>query len=141
MDAKGILMHIDRTNEVAVPCEAALTARPISASGLMTMPAARTPAAGSSFGAGEARDAGLLGFVGQVVDVASVFPLRHAAIVITATVPVAHAVWIADKERSHLLCDTEVDHLTGGFVPQVADAALGPATGFVFRPLQFLPAP
>jgi hypothetical protein len=81
-------MHIDGANQVAVAREAALSARPISAVGLVTMPAAGTPAAGSSFGAGEAQDAGMLVFVGEVVDVTAVLPLRHAAIVMTAGIPV-----------------------------------------------------
>jgi hypothetical protein len=56
-------MHIDRADEVTVTTKPAGAARPSSAFGLVLVPAAGTPAAGSSFGAGEARDAGLLGFV------------------------------------------------------------------------------
>jgi hypothetical protein len=40
MDAKGILMHIDRTNEVVMTPEAAPAADPMSSLGLVTMPAA-----------------------------------------------------------------------------------------------------
>src|SRR5207245_5339249 len=94
VDTKGILMHIDRANEITMATKAALAARPSSAFGLVTMPAAGTPAAGASFGAGRARDAGLLRFVGEVINVAAVFPLPHAAVVMSATVPVAHAIWV-----------------------------------------------
>ena len=76
MDAVSIEMHIDRANEITVAPKAALAARPSSAFGLVFVSASRTPAAGSSFGAGQARDAGLLGFMGEIVDVASVFPLH-----------------------------------------------------------------
>ncbi len=67
-------MHIDRADQIAVAVEAADAARPVSASGLVLVPAARTPARGASFGAGEAQDAGLLGFVGQIVDITPVLP-------------------------------------------------------------------
>ena len=56
-------MHIDRANEITMATEAALAARPSSAFGLVFVLASGTPAAGASFGAGRARDAGLLGFV------------------------------------------------------------------------------
>jgi hypothetical protein len=116
MDAKDILMHIDRTNEVAVAPEAAAAADPRSSPGLFTMPAARTPAAGSSFGAGEARDAGLRGFVGEIVDIAAVFPARHPLVVVPAAVSGAHSMRVADEERSHRALDAEVDDGPGGLV-------------------------
>jgi len=135
VDTKGILMHIDRANEITMATEAALAARPSSAFGLVTMPAAGTPAAGASFGAGRARDAGLLRFVGEVINVAAVFPLRHAAVVMSATVPVAHAMWVADEECADLVLDTEVDDCASGLVSQVADALFGPSAHFVLRAL------
>ena len=139
MNAEGIEMHIDRADEIAVAGEAALAADPVSASGLMTMPADRTPARGASFGAGRARDAGYFGFVGQVVDVASVFPPRHALVVVPATVPIAHAVRIADEEGADSVFNTEVNDLAGGLVPQVAHAPLGSPAHLVLGPLQLFP--
>ena len=68
-------------------------------------------------------------------------PYSHKAIVIPAGAPVAHAVRVADEERSHVLFDAKVDDLPRGFVPQVADAPLGPTTDRVLRPLELLPAP
>ena len=140
MDAKGILMHIDRADEVAMEASPALAARPISSFGLVFVLASGTPTTRSSFGAGEAQDASLLAFMREVVDIASVFPLRHAAIVVSTRVLIADAMRVADEERPHSLLDAEVDHLPGGLVPQVADASLGPATDFVLRALQLLPA-
>ncbi len=132
-------MHIDRADEVAVADKPAAAACPISAFGLVLVPAAGTPAAGSSFAAGEAQDAGLLGFMGEVADVFAVFPARHATIVVTAGIPAAHAMRIADEERSHFLLDAKIDHVSRGFVAQVADAPLGPPTDLVLDALEFLP--
>ena len=132
-------MHIDRADQVAVAMEAADAARPVSASGLVFVPADRTPAASSSFGAGRARDADLLGFMGEIVDVAAVFPLRHTAIVVPTAVLGAHAVRVANEERPDPILDTEGDDLAGGLVAQVTHAPLGPAAHLVLRSLQFLP--
>ncbi len=139
MDTKGILMHIDTPDEIAVTDKPALAADPGSAPGLVFVPAPRTAARGSSFRAGEARDAGLFGFMGEIVNVTSVFPAGHALVVMPATVPVAHALRVADKERPDLLPDAEVDDLAGRLMPQVAHAPLGSAAHLVLRPLQLLP--
>jgi len=53
--------------QVTVARKAAAAANPISSPGFMTMPAARTAARCASFGAGEAQDAGLRGFMGEAV--------------------------------------------------------------------------
>ena len=82
--------------------------------GLVFVLASRTPARCSSFGAGRARDVGLLRCVGEVIDVTAVFPLRHAAIVMTAAVPVAHAVRVADEERPNPILDAKVDDFASG---------------------------
>ncbi len=140
MRTKREYMHIDRANEVTVPCEPTGAARPGSPFGQISMPADRTPAAGSSFGAGEAQDAGLFGFVGEVVDIAPVFPQGHALVMMSSGVPVAHAVRVADEEASHLVCNAEIDHLPRGLVAQVADTPLGAPAYLVFRALQPLPA-
>ncbi len=57
MDAEGIVMHIDRADEVPVPAKPATAADPVSSPGLVLVATSRTPAAGASFGAGRARDA------------------------------------------------------------------------------------
>ena len=95
---------------------------------------------GSSFGAGRARDAGLLRCVGEVIDVTAVFPLRHAAIVMTAAVPVAHAVRVADEERPDPVLDTKVDDPARGLMPQIAHSPLGPSTDLVLGSLELLEA-
>src|SRR5690349_12795399 len=44
MNAKGILMHIDRPDQIAVASKAARAAHPVSDSGLVFVPASGTPA-------------------------------------------------------------------------------------------------
>lgn len=139
VDTKGILMHIDRTHEIAVAAKPAATADPISSFGFVL--ASGTPAAGSSFGTGRARDASLLAFVREVVDVASVFPQRHATIVVPPAGPAADAVRIADEERADVMRDAEVDDFACGLMPQVTDAPLRPAAHLVLCALELLPAP
>jgi hypothetical protein len=134
------MMHIDRTYQVTMTCEPAGEARPISPSGLVAMPAARTPAAGSSFGAGEARDAGLLGFVHEVGDVLAIFPQRHPLVMIPPARTVAHAVGVADEEASHLLIDAEVDDLPGSLMAKITHTPLRSAADLVLGALQFFPA-
>ena len=141
MRVKRKWMHIDRANEIAMAPKAAPAADPVSSPGLVCVLASRTPARCASFGAGRARDAGYFGFVGEVIDVAAVFPLRHAAIVVTAAVPVAHAVRVADEERSHPVLDAKVDDRPSGLMPEIAYVPLGSSTDLVLGPLQLLKAP
>src|SRR5581483_3815934 len=140
MIAIGQFMHIDRTNQIPVPGKLAFSAHPISAPGFVFMPTCRTPTRCSSFRAGEAHDVSGFAFVGQVINILAIFPQSHALIVVSAFVPIAHPIRIANKEGSHLLLDTKVDHLTCGFVPQVTNAPLGTTTLLVFGSLKSLPA-
>jgi hypothetical protein len=133
-------MHIDRANEVAMAPKAAPAADPISSPGLVLVLASRTPARCSSFGAGRAQDAGLVRCMGEVIYVTAVFPLRHAAIVVAAAVPVAHAVRVADEERSHTVLDAKVDDPARGLMPEIAHAPLSPSTNLVLGPLELLEA-
>jgi len=141
MYAKGILMHIDRADQIAVASKAALAAHPVSASGLVSVLASGTPATRASFGAGRAQDASLKGLVGEVVYVAPVLPLRHAPVVVAATVAGADAVRVADEERAHLVFGTKIDDCPGGFVSEITYAPLGPSANFVLRHLELLPTP
>jgi hypothetical protein len=134
-------MHIDRTHEIAVATKPAATADPSSSLGFVLMLASGTPATASSFGAGRARDARLFAFVHEVIKVLAVFPLRHAAMVVTATIAGTHAVRIADEERADVVSDAEVDDFAGGLMPQVTDATRGPAAHLVLGPGEFFPAP
>ena len=140
MRIKRKWMHIDRANEIAMAPKAAPAADPVSAPGLVFVLASRTPARCSSFGAGRARDAGLVRFVGEVINIAAVFPLRHAAIVVAAVVLGAHAVRVADEERSHPVLDAKVDDPARGLMPEIAHAPLGPSTDLVLGPLELLKA-
>jgi hypothetical protein len=139
MGSECELMHIDRTDEITVAREAAGAARPSSALGLVTMPTSGTLATGSSFGAGEAQDAGLFRFVGQVVDVLAVFPQGHPLIVMPASVSIAYTMRVANEETSHVVLDTEVDDSSGGFVAHISDTAFGTAAYLILGALQLLP--
>ncbi len=78
MLTKSELMHISRTNEVTVSRKPAGAAGPISSPGLVFVPTARTLATCSSFGASEAQDVGLFGFVSEIVNVFAIFPQGHS---------------------------------------------------------------
>ncbi len=112
-------MHIDRANEITMSRESTDTACPISAFGLVFVPTARTLATCSSFGASEARDVGLFGFMSEIVDVFAIFPQGHALIVMPAIIPIAHAVGIANEETSHLILNAKVDDLSSSFIPSL----------------------
>jgi len=139
MGTKHKGMHIDRANEIAVAGKAAGVACPGSASGFVTMPTSGTPATGSSFGAGEARDASLFGFVREVVNILAVLPAGHALVVMASSVPAAHAVRIADEQGSDLVFNTEVNHGPGRFMAHIPNAPLGTLTYLALRALQLLP--
>lgn len=62
------LMHIDRADQVAVCDKPAGATRPRTERGRVFVPASGTSATCSSFGAGEAQDAGLFCFVTEVGD-------------------------------------------------------------------------
>ena len=95
MCAECIKMHIDRAHEIAMASKSTGSTDPISSLGLVCMPTYRTPAAGSSFGAGEARYVSLLRFVGEVVNILAIFPQGHTLIVVSAVILVADTMRIA----------------------------------------------
>ena len=140
MSTECILMHIDRTHEITVALETAGAADPISAFGLVFMPAYRTPATGSSFGAGEAHDVGLFRFVREVVDILAIFPQGHPLVVMPALILIAHAMWVADEERTGVVLNAKVDNLPGGFMARITDTTLSPTTLLVLGALQLLPS-
>jgi hypothetical protein len=135
----GQPVHIDTADHVSMSDKPTFSAPPHSALGFVPMLACRTLAAGSSFRASEALDAGLCALLGEIVDILAVFPLRHALIVMAPLVLLPHAVWIADEEGADLMFNAEVDHLPRGFMPQVAHPPLDTTRHSVLRPLQFPP--
>jgi len=137
--AEGITMHIDRANEIAMAAKSTGSTDPISSLGLVFMPTDRTPAAGSSFGAGEAQDAGLVCFMSQVVDIPAIFPKRQALVVMPSFILVAYPMGIADEERPDLVFYTKVDHLAGRFMSLVTNTSFCSSALLVLRSLQFLP--
>jgi len=140
MSPECILMHIDRANEVTMAAKPTDPAYPISAFGLMFMPAYRTPATCSSFRAGQALDVGLFCFVGEVVDVLAIFPSSHTLIVMPAIISIAYPMRIANEERTNFVFNTEVDHLAGGLVSMVTNTPFHPLALLVFSTLELLPS-
>ncbi len=139
MCAECIKMHIDRANEIAMASKSTGSTDPISSLGLVCMPTYRTPAAGSSFGAGEAHDVGLFCFMGQVVDIPAIFPKRHPLVVMPAFILMAYSMGSAGEERPDLVFYTKVDHLAGGFMSLVTNTSFCSSALLVLRSLQFLP--
>src|SRR5260370_32509382 len=133
-------MHIDRADEITMAREPASAASPISAFGLLFMPASGTLATCSSFGAGEARDVSLFRFVGEIVDILAILPQRHTLIVVSAVISIADTMRIADEERSNLLLDTKVDDLSCGLMTHSADTTKRATRDLVLGALQPLPA-
>lgn len=133
-------MHIDGTDQVTVSRKPARFARPLPVSRLVFMPTHWTLATCSSFRASEALDVGLFGFVGQIIEILSVFPQAHTLIVMASVVGVADPMGIANKEGAHLLINTEVDHFPAGLMALVTNTPLGSSRLLVFGPLQLLPA-
>jgi hypothetical protein len=137
--AECIAMHIDRANEIAMTAKSTGSTDPISTLGLVFMPTDRTPAAGSSFGAGEALDVGLFCFMGQVVDIPAILPKRHPLVVMPSFILIAYPMRSADEEQADLVFDTKVDHLTGRFMSLVTNTSFCSSALLVLRSLQFLP--
>src|SRR6266702_8265827 len=133
-------MHIDRTHQITVSRESTGTADPISAFGFVLLSTSGTLTRCSSFRASEAQDAGLFGFVDEILDILAILPQSHALIVVSAIITIADAVRIADEQTSHLVLPTEVDDLMGRLVSHIADTARGATAQCILRPLQFLPA-
>ncbi len=133
-------MHIAAANKVTMSCKAAGLTCPISAFGLVLVPTYRTLATGSSFRASEAHDVGLLGFVGEVVDIFAVLPQSHPLIVVSSAIPIADTMGITDEEFANLLLNTEVDHFSCCFVSHITDTAFCSRFDLVLGTLQLLPS-
>jgi hypothetical protein len=133
-----VLVH--RAHEVSMAYETAPLATPLTAIGLVAMAANRTPARGTSFRPGEALDAGLLGFVLQVVDVSPVLPLGQALVMVVPTPVLAHTLWVTDIKRTDAIGNAEIYDLPSGLVAHIADTTFLSNAHLSAGTLQFLPA-
>lgn len=140
MFAKSDWMHIDTADNVTMADKATFAAYPISSLGLMFMLAHWTLATCASFRASRALDASLCRFMSEVVDVLAIFPQGHALIVVTPSVLVAHTMRIPDEEGANFGATAKANHLAGGFVAQITDAALCSSALLVLGPLQSTPS-
>ncbi len=140
MFTKCELMHIDTANNIAVSGKATGLTCPISIPRLVFMSTYRTLATCSSFGASEALDVGLFGFVSQVVDIPAIFPEGHPLVVVSATIVVADTMRIADEKRTDMLLLAEGNDLAGCLVPHIANTTFCSSALLVLGALQLLPS-
>lgn len=133
-------MHIDTADQITVSRKSALFAMPLPVFRLVLLATSGTLARCSSFGASEAQDMGLFAFVGEVVDITTIFPQGHALVVMSPAVAATNAMRIADEERTDLVGNTEVDDLPCRFMAQITDPSLRAAALLVLGTVQFLPA-
>ena len=80
---------------------------------------------------------GLFAFVGQIVNIFPVLPQAHALIVVGTIIVIAHTMRIANKERTYLMLDTEVDYLASCLMPLVADRPFSASTLLVLARWSF----
>jgi hypothetical protein len=132
-------MHIDGPNQIPMSLKTTLFTDPLPIVRLVLMSTGRTPAAGSSFRAGEARHVGLFAFVGEIVHVFAIFPQGHTLVMVSPMVVVAYSVGIANEDGSHLLLHTKVNHFSCGFVAHIPHTPLHTAALLVLGLLQLLP--
>src|SRR6266550_6635211 len=92
------LMHIGTADNIAVSGKATGLTCPISILRLVFMLTDRTLATCSSFGASEAHDVSLFGFMGQVIDIFPIFPQGHALIMVPSAITVADGMGITNEE-------------------------------------------
>jgi hypothetical protein len=73
------------------------------------MAAFRTPGARFPLLSGEARHAGEIDFVHQVVNIFAIFPLTHALVVMSPQAALSHAVRIVDEDLRDAIDLAEAD--------------------------------
>jgi hypothetical protein len=140
MLTKSELMHIGTADNITMACEATFATCPISSLGLVFMPTDRTLATCASFGASEAHDVSLFGFMCEVVNILAILPQGHSLGVVTTRIAVTDAVRITDEERTNFLFLAEVDHFASGFMTQVTNAAFCSGLDLVLGFLQLSPS-
>ncbi|CAI9084955.1 protein of unknown function [Candidatus Methylacidiphilum fumarolicum] len=89
----------------------------------MAMAAFRTPAGGAALVPGEARDAGLLRLLHQIVQILAVFPLAHPLVVTASASASTHPIRVAGEDGLNSMIQAEVHDLPDAFVTQVANPA------------------
>ncbi len=140
MLTKSELMHIDTADNITMTCKATFAACPISSLGLVLMPTYRTLATCASFGASEAHDVGLFGFLCEVVDILAILPQGHPLVMVTTRIALTDAVGIADEERTNFLFLAKVDHFTSSFVTQITNATFCSCLDLILGSLQLSPS-
>src|SRR5260221_435595 len=78
--------------------------------------------------------------MGEIVDITTVLPLRHTLVMMASFVLLPHAMRVADKKCPNLLMLAKLDHLSRGFMAQIAHPPFDTTCHLVLRSLPFLPA-
>ena len=127
-------MHVQAADDVAMACKPTLgaPAHPVPPTNFLAALAARTPARGTPFGAGEAHDASSCTLLLEIVLVLAVFPLAHPLLVVASGTLIPNPVRVPNEDRLHALLLQEAHDLTRRFVSSVAYLPLGacPQPGF-----------
>ena len=132
-------MHIDGPDQVPMSLKATRFTDPSPIARLMSVSTGRTPAAGSSFGAGEARHVGLFAFVGEIVQVLAILPESHPLVMVPPVVVITDSMRIANKEGSYLFLDAKVNDLSCRLMTEITNTSFSAATLFVFGMLELFP--
>ncbi|WP_244235723.1 hypothetical protein [Candidatus Methylacidiphilum fumarolicum] len=87
------------------------------------MAAFRTPAGPDPLVSGEARDADLLSFLHQIVQILAVFPLAHPLVVTASASVAARPIRVTSEDGLNSMIQVKVYDLPDTFVTQVANPA------------------
>ncbi|CCG91387.1 hypothetical protein MFUM_1020113 [Methylacidiphilum fumariolicum SolV] len=117
---EGQRMPVDAADHIPVTLKATFRASPVPSIGLVAMAAFRTPAGRAALVPGEARDAGLLRLLHQIVQILAVFPLAHPLVVTASASASARPIRVAGLNS---MIQAEVYDLPDAFVTQVANPA------------------
>ena len=132
--AKGQLVHVQAADDVAMAPKPTLgvLAHPVPPTDFLAALAARTPARGTPFGAGEAHDASSCTLLLEIVLVLAVFPLAHPLLVVPSAPLLPNPARVPNEDRLHALLLQEAHDLPRRLVSPVAYLPLGacPQPGF-----------
>jgi len=132
--AKGEPVHVQAPDDVAMTRKPTLgvLAHPVPPTDFLAALAARTPARGAPFGAGEAHDASSCTLLLEIVLVLAVFPLAHPLVVVASGTLLSNPVRVPNEDRLHALPLQEAHDLPRRLVSSVAHLPLGacPQPGF-----------
>ncbi len=115
-------MHVHAPHDISVASKATPPTGPVPALRLLLPATLRTLAAGSSLIAREALNADFATFLLEILLIFAVLPLRHALVMMSSLVLIAHPMRVSHIECVDPFPLAEVDHLPRPLMAQVAHA-------------------